>query len=100
MNRWPVGFAYLQLTPFLRSETRHVADWQTLWVRGGFPDSLLAGDAEDSFAWRQDFIQTFLERDIPALGLSLPVPVVRRLWQMLAHYHGQTINYSKLARSG
>lgn len=55
--------AYLRLTPFLRSETRQVADWQTLWVRGGFPDSLLAGDSEDSFAWRQDFIQTFLERD-------------------------------------
>ena len=89
--------AYLRLTPFLRSETRQVADWQTLWVRGGFPDSLLAGDSEDSFAWRQDFIQTFLERDIPALGLSLPVPVMQRLWQMLAHYHGQTVNYSKLA---
>ena len=89
--------AYLRLTPFLRSETRQVADWQTLWVRGGFPDSLLSGDSEDSFAWRQDFIQTFLERDIPALGLTLPVPVVQRLWQMLAHYHGQTIKYSKLA---
>ena len=89
--------AYLRLTPFLRSETRQVADWQTLWVRGGFPDSLLSGDSEDSFAWRQDFIQTFLERDIPALGLTLPVPVVQRLWQMLAHYHGQPINYSKLA---
>lgn len=89
--------AYLRLTPFLRSETRQVADWQTLWVRGGFPDSLLSEDSEDSFAWRQDFIQTFLERDVPALGLTLPVPVVQRLWQMLAHYHGQTINYSKLA---
>ena len=89
--------AYLRLTPFLRSETKRVADWQALWVRGGFPDSLLAEDVEDSFAWRQDFIQTFLERDIPALGLNLPVLVVQRLWQMLAHYHGQTINYSKLA---
>ena len=89
--------AYLRLTPFLRSETRQVADWQTLWVRGGFPDSLLSEDSEDSFAWRQDFTQTFLERDIPALGLTLPVPVVQRLWQMLAHYHGQTINYSRLA---
>ena len=66
--------AYLRLTPFLRSETRQVVDWQTLWVRGGFPDSLLAGDSEDSFAWRQDFIQTFLERDIPALGLPCRCP--------------------------
>jgi predicted AAA+ superfamily ATPase len=89
--------AHLSLTPFLLSEVGRVVDWQTLWVRGGFPDSLLAGDEEDSFAWRQDFMQTFLERDIPALGLTIPMPVMMRLWRLLAHYHGQTVNYSKLA---
>jgi predicted AAA+ superfamily ATPase len=64
---------------------------------GGFPDSLLVGDEEDSFAWRQDFVQTFIERDIPSLGMLIPAPVMLRLWTMLAHYHGQTVNYSKLA---
>ena len=89
--------AHLSLSPFLLSEVEQVADWQTLWVRGGFPDSLLAADEQDSFAWRQDFVQTFLERDIPALGLAIPMPVMMRLWRLLAHYHGQTLNYSKLA---
>ncbi len=89
--------AYLGLTPFLWSEVRQWVDWQNLWIRGGFPDSLLARDERDSFDWRQDFIQTFLERDIPSLGLSIPLPVMMRLWRLLAHYHGQMVNYSKLA---
>ena len=74
-----------------------MADWKALWVRGGFPDSLTAGDERDSFDWRQDFIRTFLERDIPALGLAIPMPLMERLWRLLAHYQGQTLNYSKLA---
>ncbi len=91
--------AYLDLRPFQLCEVGKIADWQTLWLRGGFPDSLLAQDDLDSFAWRQDFIQTFLQRDIPALGLAIPMPIMERLWRMLAHYHGQTLNYSKLAGS-
>ncbi len=91
--------AQLELTPFLLSEVERRADWRTLWVRGGFPDSLLAEDNDDSFDWRQDFIGTFLERDIPSLGLSIPMPLMDRLWRLLAHYHGQTLNYSKLASS-
>jgi predicted AAA+ superfamily ATPase len=72
---------------------------QTLWVRGGFPRSWLADTDSDSLAWREGFIQTFLERDIPQLGITVPAPAMRRFWTMLAHYHGQTWNASELARS-
>jgi predicted AAA+ superfamily ATPase len=89
--------AYVPLSPFLLDETDSTTSWQQLWTRGGFPDSLLAVDEEMSLAWREDFIQTFLERDIPQLGFNIPAPIMGRLWRLLAHYHGQTINYSKLA---
>ena len=72
---------------------------QTLWARGGFPRSYLADSDSDSLAWREGFIQTFLERDIPQLGITIPAPAMRRFWTMLAHYHGQTWNASELARS-
>ena len=65
--------------------------------RGGFPESLLAPSDTDSFDWRIDFIRTFMERDIPNLGFQIPVPVIERLWILLAHFHGQTVNYNKLA---
>lgn len=71
----------------------------TLWVRGGFPRSFLAGTDEDSFAWREGFVRTFLERDLPQLGISFPPAAMRRFWTMLAHYHGQVWNASELARS-
>lgn len=90
---------YIILTPFHLPEVSKVVDWQTLWVRGGFPDSLLARDERDSFDWRQDFIQTFLERDIPALGMTIPIPVMIRLWRLLAHDHGQLMNYRKIAEA-
>ncbi len=70
-----------------------------LWVRGGFPRSFLANSDEDSLAWREGFLRTFLERDIPQLGISIPSAAMRRFWTMLAHYHGQTWNASELARS-
>lgn len=70
-----------------------------LWVRGGFPRSFLARSDADSAAWRQGFIQTFLQRDIPQLGISLPAVTLGRFWTMLAHYHGQSWNSSELARS-
>ncbi len=89
--------AYLDLTPFLLREVKDCTPWQTLWLRGGFPDSALASDDENSFAWRLDFIRTFMGRDIPAFGFNIPVPVIERLWLLLAHYHGQTVNYNKLA---
>ena len=89
--------AFLSLAPFLLDEIEGETDWRELWSRGGFPESLLAEENADSLAWRTDFIQTFLERDIPQLGFNIPATVMGRLWQLLAHYHGQTINYSKLA---
>ena len=70
-----------------------------LWIRGGFPRSFLADTTEDSVAWREGFIRTFLERDIPQLGVSIPAAAMRRFWTMLAHYHGQTWNASRIAQS-
>jgi uncharacterized protein len=70
-----------------------------LWVRGGFPRSYLADSDEDSFAWREGFVRTFLERDLPQFGVRTPAPVMRRFWTMLAHYHGQTWNASEIGRS-
>jgi hypothetical protein len=72
---------------------------EALWLRGGFPRSFLARTDEDSLAWREGFIQTFLARDIPQLGISIPPAAMRRFWTMLAHYHGQTWNASELGRS-
>ncbi len=70
-----------------------------LWRRGGFPRSFLARGERDSYEWRLQFVRTFLERDIPLLGLRLPPASLRRFWAMLAHYHGQTWNASEIARS-
>lgn len=70
-----------------------------LWRRGGFPLSLTARTEQDSRIWRQQFIATFLERDLPQLGLSVAAPAMRRFWGMLAHYHGQTWNAADPARS-
>ena len=72
---------------------------QRLWVRGGFPRSYLAGSDGASFQWRQDFITTFLERDVPNLGLRIPAHALRRFWMMLAHSHGQIFNASEIGHS-
>jgi len=74
-------------------------DLDRLWVRGGFPKSFLADKEDDSMAWREGFIRTFLERDIPQLGIAIPAAAMRRFWTMLAHYHGQVWNSSEIARS-
>ena len=89
---------FVELTGFDLEETG--TDWQqTLWLRGGLPRSFLADSEEASSVWREGFIRTFLERDIPQLGINIPAPAMRRFWTMLAHFHGQTLNSSKLARS-
>jgi predicted AAA+ superfamily ATPase len=69
-----------------------------LWVRGGFPESLLADTGEASLRWRRDFIRTYLERDIPQLGPRIPAETLRRLWTMLAHSQGSLLNAAQLAR--
>jgi len=70
-----------------------------LWLRGGFPSSYTARTHAESDLWRQDFAKTFLERDLPQLGIRTPSAVLRRFWTMLAHYHGQIWNASEFARS-
>jgi hypothetical protein len=69
-----------------------------LWVRGGFPESFLAGDDSRSLIWRQDFIRTYLERDIPQLGPRIPATTLHRFWTMLAHVQGGLFNAAQLAR--
>lgn len=70
-----------------------------LWLRGGFPRSFLAASSGASAEWRRAFIQTFLERDVPQLGIRIPAATLRRFWAMLAHYHGQIWNSSEFGRS-
>lgn len=70
-----------------------------LWLRGGLPRSFLARSDPLSFAWREDFIATFLERDLRRFGVEIPPLALRRLWSMIAHYHGQTWNASEIGRS-
>jgi predicted AAA+ superfamily ATPase len=70
-----------------------------LWLRGGLPRSFLAKSDQDSFAWREGFVRTYLERDIPQLGFTIPAVAMRRFWTMLAHYHGQTWNASEIGRA-
>ena len=93
--------AYLDLTPFLLFEVEpaHKGDIRQLWLRGGFPRSYLAANADISFEWRQDFIRTFLERDIGMLGFRMPPARLGRFWKMCAHIHGSLLNASKLADS-
>ena len=87
--------AMLELTPFQAREIEPAPD--RLWVRGGFPLSYLARSDAASLRWRDAFITSYLERDIPALGLRIPAATLRRLWTMLAHHQGQMLNQSQLA---
>lgn len=90
--------AYLELAPFNVLETCDLpAD--TLWVRGGFPNSLLAVNSARSLRWRQDFIRTYLERDIPQFGPRIAAETLRRFWGMLAHHQGGLLNTAQFARS-
>lgn len=90
--------SYRKLTPFLWKELKNGYSVETYFARGAFPRSLLAPDEETSYQWRQDFIATFLERDIIQWRNFTPV-TMRRLWQMLAHVNGQTVDYTTLANS-
>jgi hypothetical protein len=72
---------------------------ERLWLRGGLPRSFLAGSDEESFVWLKEYTQSFVERDRPLHGVSLPPMTLLRFWAMLAHYHGQVFNASEIARS-
>jgi predicted AAA+ superfamily ATPase len=93
--------SFVELTPFVLPEVLNETEdcLSRLWLRGGFPRSYLAEDTAASFQWRLDLIRTFLERDIPQLGIRLSADRVERLWRMCAHSHGQLLNYSRLAGS-
>ena len=73
--------------------------WRQLWERGGFPRAFLARSSQGSSLWRRNFVRTFLERDIPQLGIGIPAESLRRFWTMVAHYHGQTWNAAEFARA-
>ena len=75
------------------------AAWRTLWLRGGFPRAYLAPDLPGSALWRESFVRTFLERDVPQLGITIPAATLRRFWTMIAHYHGQIWNAAEFARA-
>lgn len=90
--------AYLELTPLQLLETPDIAA-DELWVRGGFPESLLVADAIHSLRWRQNFIRTYLERDIPQFGPRISAETLRRFWGMLAHLQGGLLNVAQLARN-
>lgn len=91
-----IGF--VNLTGFNLNETGKDTI-EKLWLRGGFPRSFLADDEQQSYLWRENFIQTFLERDISNYGFNIPPVTLRRFWLMLAHYHGQIWNGAEFARS-
>lgn len=90
----------LELTPLLASELpADLATLQQLWLRGGFPQAQLAPSDRLSFAWRQDSIQTFLQRDLPQMGVGVAADPLHRFWRMLAHLQGQLFNASQLGMS-
>ena len=88
--------AYIELRPFDLAEVG-VGQGTPLWIRGGFPDSFLARSGQASLRWRDDFIRTYLEREIPALGLRIPAATLRRFWTMLAHGQGGLLNAARMA---
>ncbi|TWJ26360.1 ATP-binding protein [Geobacter argillaceus] len=90
--------AYLELSPFNVMETGELPS-EKLWVAGGFPESLLAPDPRQSLRWRQDFIRTYLERDIPQFGPRIAAETLRRFWVMLAHNQGGLLNTAQFSRN-
>lgn len=91
---------YHELPPLLLTEVVAAGiESQGLWLRGGYPPSLLAGAEDESLQWRESFIATYLERDLPQLGIRVPARQMRYFWEMVAHLHGQMWNDSSVARS-
>jgi len=93
---------FLELSPFSALELfqeNNLLDIEKHWLRGGFPDSYLSASDNESWAWRGDFISSYIERDIPLMGPHISATTMRRLWSMLAHNNSQQVNYSKLGES-
>jgi uncharacterized protein len=94
---------YLELTPFTAFELLQnegaTFDVEKLWLRGGFPDSYLSSSTAESWQWRRDFISTYMERDLPLMGVGIAPAQLKRFWKMLSHYNGKQINLSEIGRS-
>jgi len=89
--------SYLEMSGLNLLEVgRERVDLLKLWLRGGFPDSYLAGDDDQAMDWLENLVRTYLERDVPQMGFRVPATKLRRLWTMLAHCQGEPVNYSKL----
>ena len=91
--------AYVKLSGLSRREVSDFADLESHWLRGGFPDSLLAPSDRASLLWRTNFIATYVERELPTLGLRADPSLMRRMWRMLGHLSGQLLNEQSLARA-
>lgn len=94
---------YIELTPFsvneIFQEEKENFDLEKIWLKGGFPDSYLTENNQESWDWRSDFISTYMERDLPAMGVGIAPTQLKRFWKMLAHYNGNQINHTELGRS-
>ena len=92
--------SYMDISPIhIQESTPAQIEAEQLWLRGGFPDSLLAADEEHSLDWRRDFIRSYLERDVPMFAPRLPSETIGRLWTMLAHQQGGLLNQARIASS-
>ncbi|MEW6041978.1 MAG: ATP-binding protein [Elusimicrobiota bacterium] len=90
--------AFYTLVGFRKEDVGH-STLNKLWLRGGLPHSFLAKSDAQSMQWREFYFQTFIERDIPVLGIKIPPATLRRFWQMISHYHGNIVNFSDIGRS-
>jgi len=91
--------AYMELNPMDMIELHNIQNTERLWLKGGFPNAILETDDEMGVVWMQNFIKTYIERDLPILGLGAPLKTIERLWSLLAHVNGNLLNYSQLANS-
>lgn len=87
--------SFVEITPFSINE---IDDWQTLWLKGGFPKSFIL-EGEESMLWREGYMRTYVEQDLATFGLNFQTDILQKMWFMLAHHHGQILNYSELAAS-
>lgn len=87
---------YIEITPFAMFEGQFLQN--DLWVYGGYPKSILEKNVKKSFRWLEAYLNAYFEKDLKAFGIDLPAPKIQRLWHLLAHYHGQTINYAQMAQ--
>ena len=90
---------YKELTPFHFDEVNTVVSYQKHWLNGGYPEALLTDSKSKSKRWRRSFIQTYIERDLPMLGLQSKTTDIQRLFRMISHLHGQQLNYQLLSKS-